>query len=166
MTVMSGSIFTFEPKKKTLMAWKPLEDCISILFIFQNSDIEDDGEELYEWKLYWIAGIAALRIIGHVLDKVDSEKSAEHKAITSKWWQDLKSDRENNAIFWEFIEKERNSLLKTYTFGAKLAHDDEGFYILFGDDGDAFQLFREAVYWWAKDLIKIEDLLPNLPDIK
>lgn len=126
------------------------------LFSFQNSDIVDGDEELPEWRHSWIAGIALLRAIGHVLSKVDAEKSQKHQAAIDRWWNESKSDRASSEIFWEFVEKERNTLLKTYSFGARLSQDENGYYVEFEDGYDAFEMFRQAVYWWREQLISVE----------
>lgn len=153
---VTGDLFTRSPPTQTLKAWEPFWDCVSILFHFQNSNVVDGDEELGEWRLYWVAGVALLRTVGHVLAKVDANSSARHAETIGSMWKQFRSDYEGSRILWEFIEKERNSLLKTYSFGARLARDEEGGYIEFGDGEDAFQLFRQAVYWWRHQLMEIE----------
>lgn len=55
------------------------------------------------------------------------------------------------------MERERNNLLKTYSFGARLAWDEDEFpYVEFEDGQDAFERFREAVYWWRHHLMALE----------
>lgn len=160
MNYVTGDIFVMSPPKQTLRAWKPFWDCVDILFEFQNSDVADGNEELSEWRLNWVAGITLLRTIGHVLDKMDSKISQQHSIIIKGWWQGVKSDRANSHIFWDFIEKERNNLLKTYSFDARFVlHGEEGPCIEFGDGEDAFELFRQAIYWWRYQLMDIEAAL-------
>ncbi len=158
--LITGDIFVARPTAQTLVAWNPFWDCVDILFHFQNSDVTDGDEELTEWRLYWVAGIALLRTIGHVLVKVDSKTSQHHARAIDDLWQQFKSDRESNRIFWKFIEKERNNILKTYSFGARLSNDDhDGYYVATEEGEDAFQKFREAVYWWRHQLTSIENKL-------
>ena len=157
MNYVTGDIFVLSPPRQTLKAWRPFWDCVTIiLFEFQNSDVD---EERSEWRLYWVAGIALLRTIGHVLAKTDAMTSPRHSAEIDRLWEGWKSDRAPSSIFWDFIEKERNNLLKTYTFGARLACDDNGYHVEFEDGQDAFQLFRQAVYWWRHQLVALEDAL-------
>ncbi len=151
-----GDIFVHRPPRQTLKAWQPFWDCVSILFQFQNSDVADGDVELAEWRLNWVAGVALLRTIGHVLAKVDAKESERHSEEIAAFWRELKSHPTENEIFWEFIEKERNNLLKTYSFGGKLAVNSSEAYIEFEDGSDAFQLFRCAVYWWRHHLMTIE----------
>lgn len=156
MSYVTEDIFVLTPPKQTLKAWEPLWDCISILFEFQNSDVD---EERTEWKLYWIAGIALLRTIGHVLIKSDALISAKHKTEIGRLWAEWKADRQQNSIFWNFIENERNNVLKTYTIGAHLVKDEQGYYVAYMDDDDAFHLFRQAVYWSRHQLMELETRL-------
>jgi len=130
---------------------------VIILFEFQNSDIDEEDSG---WRLNWVAGIALLRTIGHVLAKCDAETSEEHAKVINAAWDRWKRDAPENSIFWNFIETERNSLLKTYTFGATLAPADAGFSVVYSNGEDAFQLYREAVYWWRHQLNSIENALP------
>jgi hypothetical protein len=91
---------------------------------------------------------------------MDSKTSHQHSVAIGSWWQRVKSERTNSHIFWNFIEKERNNLVKTYSFGARfvLRSEDEPF-VEFGDGQDAFELFRQAVYWWRYQLMDIEAAL-------
>jgi hypothetical protein len=155
-SLITGDIYTRRPPRQTLRAWAPYSDCVQILLHFQHSDIVNGDEELPEWKLHWVSGLALLRTVGHVLAKVDARSSSAHAIAVDQLWARLKSDRQSAAIFWDFIEEERNSLLKTYTFGAKLSSDGDGYFIEFADGGDAFELFREAVYWWRYQLELLE----------
>jgi hypothetical protein len=83
ISYINGDIFVFSPPKRSLKAWEPFWDCVTILFEFQNSDVD---EEHTEWRLFWIAGIALLRTVGHVLAKADATTTNGHKqAIESAW---------------------------------------------------------------------------------
>jgi hypothetical protein len=153
---ITGDIFVRSPPKQTLKAWEPWHDCVVILFEFQNSDVD---EEHPEWRLFWVAGVALLRTVGHVLAKVDASESLKHKREIDRLWSDWKTSPTENTVFWDFVEKERNSLLKTYEFGASLEHDENGCYVTYQGGEDAFELFREAVYWWRLQLETLEDRL-------
>ena len=111
---ITGDIFVRRIPRQTLKAWGPFSDCVTILFQFQNSDVTDGDQELPERRLYWVAGIALLRTVGHVLAKVDAKTSETHAQAIQNLWKGFRSDREDSLIFCEFIEKERNNLLKTY----------------------------------------------------
>lgn len=153
---IEDDIFVKAIPNQTLLAWEPFWDCVGILFQFQNSDVADGDTELTEWRIAWVAGVSLLRAIGHVLVKVDSNKSPKHAACVQCFWSYLKAERSSNYIFWEFIEKERNNILKTYSFGAKLQLDGKRAYIATDDGDDAFGRFRYAVYWWRQKLVELE----------
>ena len=71
------------------------------------------------WKLRWFTAVSLLRCVGHVLEKVDGTSGdAAMKNAIDDAWKRWKRDRTANVIFWDFIEKERNSALKEFTFGA------------------------------------------------
>ncbi|WP_152659199.1 hypothetical protein [Gluconobacter oxydans] len=156
---VTGDIFELQPPRQTLTAWEPFWDCVTVLFQFQNSDVTDGDVELPEWRLFWVAGVALLRAVGHVLAKVDAKVSPSHTEVIDSLWRRLKTDRKESMIFWDFIEKERNNLLKTYSFGPRLALTPEGACIEFRDGSDAFELYRQAVYWWRHQLMELEQAI-------
>lgn len=151
---IAGDIFTSAPGMLTLKAWEPWEMTRSALFEIQNSDIDAEHPE---WRTNWIAGVAMLRATGHVLHKVDAATSARHKSMIDAAWHSWSTDRDGNWICFDFIEKERNNILKTFSFGAQLPSAEDGRLLAYGNtDFDAAQLFREAVYWWRFQLRMIE----------
>ena len=63
-----------------------------------------------------MAALALVRAVGHVLDKMDANENGPRPGLEvayAKW----KANRDEHRIFWEFIEEERNNILKEYTFG-------------------------------------------------
>ena len=138
----------------TLKAWRPFSDCVGVNFDLQNSDI---GPDFPEWRMKWVYGVVTLRTIGHVLDKVDGAASLKHRAVIDGVWADWKANRRDSWVFWEFIEQERNSILKTYDFGVE-ADEDGGLWHA-GIERDGVQLMREATYWWRAQLEEIEHRL-------
>jgi len=111
-----------------------------------------------------------------VLDKVDASNNAELRVAVDGAWSSWKSDELNNAIFWHFIEAERNAILKRYEFGyddgpmpliggadakdAEVVWLDDGLYVpSLSDDfpgEDARDLAQQAVDWWRRQLAAIE----------
>lgn len=152
-----NDIFAYRPTKQTLKAWTPFWDAQGIYFVLRHTEV-DEGRT--EWKIFWVAGVATLRIVGHVLDKVDCCSSDVHKAEINRLWVEWKADRAEHTIFWDFIEEERNSILKTYKFGAELVEDDDGADVVFSDGDSAFGKFGDALYWWRAQLEKLESKLP------
>jgi hypothetical protein len=158
---ITGDIFTAPLPEITLEAWEPWGDTRLILFELQNSDID---EEHYEWRLHWVAGVALLRTVGHVLRNVDALTSSKHRRSIDKAWTDWQQNKDDNWIFFDFIEKERNNILKEYSFGAALPAAMDGRTLAYGStEFDATELFREAVYWWRTQLLAFEAQLKNDP---
>lgn len=65
------------------------------------------------WRVHWAGAVALIRAVGHVLDKVDGEAASSRSAASAaflKW----KGADPRHAIFREFIEFERNNILKRY----------------------------------------------------
>lgn len=93
------------------------------------SAIDPDSDD---WRVLWLGCLALLRAVGHVLEKVDSGHGQAAKARIKKAWDEWKDVHEKeHGIFRDFIEKERNRLLKEGSFRT----EPEPIY-LFTEDGD------------------------------
>ena len=57
----------------------------------------------------WLTMVALLRAVGHVLDKVDGATSPALRTVINQRYAALKASRPDPAIFWHFIEEERNA---------------------------------------------------------
>ncbi|WP_294993845.1 hypothetical protein [uncultured Stenotrophomonas sp.] len=68
--------------------------------------------DLQRWRVIWASAIALIRAVGHVLEKVDA-KNPKLKPLIKCSYARWKRDPEHE-IFREFIERERNNLLKEY----------------------------------------------------
>jgi hypothetical protein len=77
-----------------------------------------DGVQGPTWRRRWIVAVVLLRAVGHVLEKVDGARSDKHKAEIFRWWTNLKSTEPDPAIFWLFVEEERNTIVKEYQTNA------------------------------------------------
>ena len=81
-----------------------------------------------QFLVEYYAAVSALRSVGHVLDKVDKQHLQGEYSTIDEWWSGIKKNREKSPIFHEFIEKERNQLLKE---GAvNMDEDGSGKYLL------------------------------------
>lgn len=147
-------------------------------------------QDLTRWRVHWAGALALLRAIGHVLRKVDGADSKVGRQVEiafSRW----KSQRAENAIFWEFIDQERNNILKEYQFNLHpLDHVDvavimtvqqpetgamlqvpnvfpigENIYrpVLdgYGEGNDARDVYQEALDWWDAELGAIESAIAD-----
>lgn len=154
---IQDDIFTSRNPDKSLAAWGPYGICISVLFNIQNTETEP---RWHGWLIPWVAGLSCLRSTGHVLAKVDSSRSPKHKEAVSDRWSEWRARPEEHWIFWEFIEQERNNVLKEFEFGFKIApYAEPDEYEVDDEVEDKMQLFREAVYWWRRELRAIEAAL-------
>jgi hypothetical protein len=132
-----------------------------------------------QWRLRWCAVLTLLRAVGHVLSKVDASSTSiapEFRDEAARWWKELNRTKPEPLIFWEFIEKDRNALLKEYRFSAEqgivmrgvldvmLLHHmpviavAEPTYLM--KDGpfagrDQRDLVEEAITWWDDQLEEI-----------
>lgn len=81
--------------------------------------IEKHSDKLQseEFRVSWFAITGLLRAVGHVLGKVDAESSPILKRAIDEKWRALVASKPEPAIFWHFIELERNRFLKNYEHG-------------------------------------------------
>ena len=69
------------------------------------------------FRVSWVALAALLRAVGHVLAKVDADQGDAHlKTAIADHWRKLNAGKaaREPAIYWDFIEQERNMVLKQY----------------------------------------------------
>lgn len=83
-----------------------LSDCRIALSLLESET------DLQKWRILWAGAIALIRAVGHVLDKVDG-KNLFIKKIAKDSFLKWKVE-EDHLIFPEFIDRERNTLLKEY----------------------------------------------------
>lgn len=164
------------------MAREVLSDCETALEMLETE------KDLVRWRIHWAGAVALLRAIGHVLQKVDGADPDVRRQIDVAYRR-WKSQKAENAIFWEFIETERNNILKEYRFNLhplgqvdvavlmtvqhletgelsqikEVVPIGENIYrpILDGysEGNDARDVYREALDWWNVELATIEKAL-------
>jgi hypothetical protein len=157
-------------KRAMLRAHRVLEDCIIAL------DLLEEDSDPARLRVHWAACCVLLRAVGHVLRKVDGAQRPELGASIEEAWQRWRADPESHAIFWEFIEAERNLLLKEYdpsiVVGEHMliSEDPSGelsarvvgadLYLPFGqgrfEGEDGRDLVRLAIEWWRRELRTVE----------
>lgn len=164
----------------TYSARRVLSDCEIALGLLEQE------EDFARWRVHWVGALALVRAVGHVLQKVDGSDPAIHllvKVIYAGW----KLNRDKHLIFWDFIEAERNNILKQYKFSthpleqvdvvvsATFNHVETGELkeepIIFPLEGNLFRpivdgygagedardIYREAIAWWNIQLSSIEN---------
>jgi hypothetical protein len=99
----------------TIKAREVLRDCGSLLAELTT----EPPDEL--WRLRWAGLVALLRAVAHVLDKIDGPSSPETRQVIDSAWEKLKKSKPEPKIFWDFIEAERNNVLKAYVFGPRIS---------------------------------------------
>lgn len=98
-----------------LKAWQPLTDCKTA---FDRLELVTDDEE---WRIYWVACVTLLRTVGHVLKNEDSKVSNIHKCVIGEHFKGLRAEKSHPHIFWDFIKKERDNVIKQYIFAPELS---------------------------------------------
>jgi hypothetical protein len=165
-----------------LRAREVLDDCRLALAMLE------DETDLSRWRVHWGAALTLVRAVGRVLDKVDGEDDAIDtlgRAAHARW----KSNASEHEIFPEFIERDRNTILKVFQFNV---HPEDEVQIAFvgalrrvsdgalvnagtvlpiGDNiylpllegfrqgDDARDVLIEAFDWWEAELSAIERAL-------
>jgi len=149
----------------TLAAREVLEDC---KFALGRLSSNAQGRE---WRVCWINVVTLLRAVGHVLKNVDEKRDEESRKIIQSVWSVVESKKPQPAIFWEFIKKHRDEVLKTYKFqagqGALVSVDGASTTVVYSypitsgffSGRDQRGLVEEAVIWWEGVLQEIEEAL-------
>ncbi len=166
----------------TYAARTVLADCGIALDLLEKEEDED------RWRVHWVGAVALIRAVGHVLDKVDGQLPAV-KQVANLAFRQWKSDAPDHAIFRDFIDAERNNILKEYQSRAFPDSDvpvaimitavhpgtgelrqipfaeiipDNLFKPLvegFGEGDDARTIYAEAIGWWERELNAIDTAL-------
>lgn len=133
-----------------------------------------------EWRVNWVLCVVLLRTVGHVLDKVDGRDDPRVKEVSKGHYRAWLSAPEHE-IFRNFIENERNNIVKEYSSSvtegpiplvAYLQSNDgfdqvrqflieeniyrplhSGHYE--GEDGRT--LLDEAIEWWRTQLQRVDE---------
>ena len=154
-------------------------------------EILEEEQDLQRWRIHWAAAVALIRAVGHVLDKVDGG-DPDIKNVASKYFKSWKKLGPAHEIFREFIEKERNNILKEYQFGIH-PNEEVGMVIQVGlepvsggkrinvgeifnigeniyrplldsyrEGDDARDVLSEAIDWWEIQLDLIDEEVAGL----
>lgn len=144
-------------------AWEDLRLAASML---------EDEVDPNRFRVLWVACITLARAIGHVLDKNDG---MDVKRLANELYNEWTSPNSKESIFTDFINKDRNLLLKEYSFN----YADDGLVLVADDlvvsaiDGDLYKpiedseyagqdcrdVLNDAIEWWDRQLSIIEAAL-------
>jgi hypothetical protein len=161
----------------SLAAREVLTDCELAHEMLEAEQDED------RWRVLWAGAVALLRVVGHVLHKVDCQDpnwaKMDLNAIVDASFDRWKLGIGSDLIFPEFIERERNNILKEYkssfdtnthiplvpeggSLGPEIFEIETDLFRPltdgFGEGEDARDIYAEAVDWWDSELTKIEEL--------
>jgi len=135
-----------------------LSDCRLALNEFKNALEQSTFETI---RIRWLTCLTLLRAVGHVLQKVDEAKYNSNEKEKAK---NLHGLRKKDKIFEQFIEAERNLMLKQYKHHLK--YDEkikkEGGDYLCTEDGTRLVtesgdfLITETKEWIQKNITKID----------
>ncbi len=76
-----------------------------------------NGLEGEDFRTSWVVVVTLLRAVGHVLIKVDAKSNSRIATAVNEEWDKFKATKPEPRILWEFIEQERNNVLKLYQIG-------------------------------------------------
>lgn len=145
----------------TQTAREVLEDC--------RGAVEEIGGGVQgsAWRRRWVTAVVLLRTVGHVLGKIDVNISPKYKSAIGDAWSQLGQSKPQHAIFWEFIEAERNNIIHEYEVGA-----GQGVTVHLGQNKptehhylinagpykgrDQREVLGEAIVWWENYLDGID----------
>lgn len=139
--------------------------------------LESPGQ-FSDWQIYWVAGLVMLRSIGQVLDKKDKLRGDIHLSVISDHWKS--STFKRTKIFRDFIDGERNSLLKEFAwqvvpqahtlstlfdgrdYDELVAANGEFVALSWEPEGeDALRLYELALLAWHEELCVIEQVIED-----
>lgn len=143
-----------------LQAEKVLQDCRETLADFT------DGLQGGRWRRHWILCLALIRCVGNVLKEVDGASDKTLKRFIDAEYKELEKREPESKIYWEFIKKERDLILKEYRTSA-----GQGVTIDLGENKTTYhyvinkgvfkgrdqrKLLKEAISFWEQHIAKIK----------
>jgi len=124
------------------------------------------GTQGRAWRIQWVSAVVLLRAVGHVLNSIDG-KDPKYASAIADAWDELKHSKPAPAIFWQFIETERNNIVKEYEIGAgqgvtvylgQTRPADNHYLINVGpyQGREQREVLAEAIAWWEEYLANID----------
>lgn len=93
-----------------------LADCDEALQELIDCDVDLDVNIGAMRRRRWMAVVALLRAVGHVLKNVDGASSPTLGKTIKAEWDAVNKTKPEPHILWGFIENERNTVIKEYRF--------------------------------------------------
>jgi hypothetical protein len=103
------------PIKWYLASYRACLDCK-----YAIGELRDERVSLSTWKVKWAGICSLLKASIHLMREKDAKSCMPERLRKElvQVWHRLLSERSKYKIYWEFIHKERNSILKEYDFSA------------------------------------------------
>ncbi len=121
MTILMNSILADRclPVKYTLTCYRALHDAKLALKELEIT-MQQDKYLLSNWKVRWIGICAVLRTSFEVIGKVDARSCINQKLRheLELVWRKMSEHKDDYALFWEFLKKERDEVLHQYEWKA------------------------------------------------
>lgn len=103
------------PTNFFLASYRVASDCE-----WEINRLRKDSPYISGWRIRWAGLCSLLTTSVHLMKNKDAKAcipSAVKQALIDKW-NEIGEDRSGNQIYWDFIRKERNNILKEYEFAA------------------------------------------------
>ena len=113
-----------------------------------EQQISEERLLLWKWKVQWVGICSLLRASVHLMSQ--DSKACHDKTVCEglrKEWAAIKAEPHKHQIYWQFINSERNSILKEYHWTAYEAFFDEA-----GEEVRSASLSVLSLYLGAKKL--------------
>jgi hypothetical protein len=127
------------------------------------------------WRVPWVAAVAMLRAIGHVLKEIDGANDPQVAQLIQEGWPAWQKD-----VTFQRLKVSRDRTLKEYDFGVqhhvsavwsspyKRAEDDPdaklyGFLYFEGTAANAIDVLWSIWLWWVEKVTDLERLTGRLP---
>lgn len=96
-----------------LSSYRACQDCKFAIDRFKNEQFS-----FSQWKIGWAGICALLNTSVHLMKNKDAKSCIPEpiKLGLVQKWHEIGKDRDRYQIYWEFIRKERNDILKEYEF--------------------------------------------------
>jgi len=124
-----------------------------------------DGLMGRDWRLRWITAVILLRSVGYVLKKVDAKRSPKLRGVVDEMWERSNNSKPEPEILWEFIERDRDLILKEYEVragqGVVLTPGEPTKFLYTMKSGafaghDQRDVIDRAIAWWEAYLDEVD----------
>lgn len=113
------------------------------------------------FNVIYISCAVLCRSIGHVLEKVDAKKSPKLKSVVDSAYARWKDDAHDQLIFKNFIDRNRNDLIKESNFNYEIISSFPYALAVLNEEllgyDDPVVAIGICINWWHVQLREIEE---------